>query len=70
MKGIKGVSARKLNLMADSEGQIWQRNYFDRIMRNYKEYIDTLNYMLMNSVKAGVVDDPWEYEGWYWAGWY
>ncbi len=67
MKGIKGVSARLLNLRRGGRGKVWQADYFDRIIRGERELYNTLNYMLSNPVKHGLAEDPMEYPGWYLA---
>ncbi|MBI2956873.1 MAG: transposase [Acidobacteria bacterium] len=68
MKGIKGVTARELNRRRRRKGPIWQDESYDRIVRNQSELIEKLNYMLLNSVKAGLTDNPWTYVGWYFKG--
>ena len=65
MKGIKGVSARKINKMRQTTGSIWQDESFDRIIRNQKELNEKLQYMANNPVKEGLTDDIWNYPGWY-----
>ena len=65
MKGIKGASARKINLMRNTTGTIWQDESFDRIIRDQKEFIEKLQYMANNPVKAGLAIDTWSYPGWY-----
>ena len=65
MKGIKGVSARKKNLINNSSGSIWQNEYYDRIIRSEKDLLEKLNYMLYNPVKKKLVRIPWKYFGWY-----
>jgi REP element-mobilizing transposase RayT len=65
MKGVKGASARKLNIARGSRGKIWQHESFDRIVRCEKELHGKLVYMLNNPLKAGLVEDPWRYRGWY-----
>ncbi len=65
MKGIKGVSAYKLNKMSNTKGERWQGESFDRIVRNENELYETLEYMLNNPVDAGLTNDPWNYHGWY-----
>lgn len=65
MKGMKGVSARKLNKMRKTAGSRWQTESFDRIVRNENELYETLEYMLNNPVDAGLTDNPWNYHGWY-----
>ena len=65
MKGIKGVSARKINMLPNASGSIWQDESFDRIIRDQKELDEKLNYMLNNPAKKGLTDNPWNYHGWY-----
>jgi len=65
MKGIKGISARKLNQMRATKGRIWQDEYFDRIVRDNDELLEKLQYMFHNPVERGLVDDPSHYDGWY-----
>jgi len=78
MKGIKGVSARQINLRRRptdrngrtdknvcSTGSIWKDESFDRIIRNQKEFDEKLNYMFYNPMKKGLTKDPWSYYGWY-----
>ncbi|MCI0706532.1 MAG: transposase [Ignavibacteriae bacterium] len=65
MKGIKGVSANKINRMRKTKGSIWLNESFDRIIRNQKEFDEKFNYMLNNPVKKELTLDPWTYQGWY-----
>jgi REP element-mobilizing transposase RayT len=63
--GIKGVSARIVNLMRNSRGQIWQHESYDRIIRNERELLQKVNYVARNPVKAGLIDEIHNYVGWY-----
>jgi thiamine-phosphate pyrophosphorylase len=65
LKGIKGASARLVNVSRGSSGSVWQDESWDRIMRDQTEFDEKLEYMLNNPVKKGLVTDPWEYDGWY-----
>jgi len=65
MKGIKGVSARKINQNRKSHGSIWMTDYFDRIVRSQSDLEEKLNYMYENPVRAGIVEDANNYSGWY-----
>ncbi len=65
MKGIKGTTARRLNQSRRRHGTVWQDESFDRIVRDEKEFKEKLGYMYLNPVKAGLTDDPDNYEGWY-----
>jgi hypothetical protein len=61
MQGIKGTSSRRINELLHTSGQVWQNESYDRIIRNEEEYLEKLNYMWMNPVKANLVDDPNKY---------
>jgi len=65
LKGIKGTTARLVNLRRGTRGSLWQEEYFDEIVRTRKELRDKLNYMFRNPVKSGLTRDPWKYPGWY-----
>jgi REP element-mobilizing transposase RayT len=65
MHGIKGVTAHRMNSLRGSQGRIWQVESWDRIIRDENELDEKLNYMLQNPVKAGLVEDPWSWCGWY-----
>ena len=62
MKGIKGVSARRINQILGTAGKVWQQESYDRIIRDDLEMQDILNYLWENPVKAGLVTKPEEYE--------
>ena len=71
MKGIKGVSARKINLNRNIKDKsininsVWQDESYDRIIRNEIELKQKLEYVLFNPSKNGYSDDPWNYSGYY-----
>jgi REP element-mobilizing transposase RayT len=65
MKGIKGVSARRVNELRGTTGRVWQEESWDRILRDAEEYEEKLEYMHDNPVKVGLVRDGSEYEFWY-----
>jgi putative transposase len=65
LKGMKGVSARLINMRRHSRGTVWLNESFDRILGSQGEIIGTLKYMLHNSVEAFLATDPWHYQGWF-----
>lgn len=65
MKGIKGVSANKLNKQNFTQGSIWQDESFDRILRDEKGFNEKLQYMYNNPIKAGLTEKTWDYHGWF-----
>jgi len=64
MKGIKGVSARRINQLLRRRGSLWQDESFDRIMRA-KEFQFKRNYIMANPIAAGLCERPEEYQ-WLW----
>ncbi len=65
MKGVKGVSAHKINLHRGTSGTLWQDESYDRIIRTSAEFDQKLNYMYNNPIKKGLTDDPSNYVGWH-----
>ncbi len=45
IKTIKSVSAHKINSYTNQIGSIWQKEYFDRIIRNEDHYNRVVNYI-------------------------
>lgn len=41
------------------KGEIWQREYFDRIARDQRDYLDMCEYVEMNPASAGLIDWAW-----------
>jgi REP element-mobilizing transposase RayT len=54
VQGWKSVSAHRIGL-----GSIWQREYFDRIVRSEREFEETRRYIRDNPSKAGLADWQW-----------
>jgi REP element-mobilizing transposase RayT len=50
----KSFTAHEIRL-----GVIWQREYFDRIVRSPEDYMRTREYIRANPVRAGLKDWPW-----------
>jgi hypothetical protein len=44
---------------------LWQREFFDHILRSHESYSEKWNYVFDNPVRAGLVSsaDKWEYAG-------
>ena len=45
------------------DGKLWQRQFFDHIIRNQQDFEETLEYIRMNPVRRGLVTNPedWPY---------
>ncbi|MCC6575321.1 MAG: transposase [Planctomycetes bacterium] len=63
VKGIKGASARAINLRRGAKGSLWQDECFDRMIRNIDEFGETWDYIKLNPARAGLTDDKGRYDG-------
>ena len=50
----KGFSARQINVRLGQSGQLWQRSYFDRIIRDEAHFRNCVRYIAKNPTKAGL----------------
>lgn len=62
MHSIKSFTANKCNLVLNRKGRFWQREYFDRIIRNTIDLEQKISYVLNNPVKAGIVEKWSDFE--------
>ncbi len=52
MQGIKGFSAREINKSRGATGPLWIQESYDRIVRDYDEYVEKWAYIRDNPTKA------------------
>jgi REP element-mobilizing transposase RayT len=47
------------------DGRLWQRQFFDHVIRNHEDFWECVEYIRMNPVTAGLVSTPgeWRYYG-------
>jgi REP element-mobilizing transposase RayT len=65
VKAWKNFSAKSANQALGRKGRFWQREYYDRLIRNGDELDRAIRYVVENPAKAGL--DNW---AWVWsAGW-
>ncbi|MBI1187194.1 MAG: transposase [Alphaproteobacteria bacterium] len=62
--GWKSVSAHRINKALGRTGALWQREYFDRFMRDDSQLAATVAYIESNPVAAQFVETPGE---WAWS---
>ena len=62
MHGLKSYTANKGNEVLGRTGSFWQREYYDRLVRSYKELDRIARYIVDNPQKAGL--EPWPWRGW------
>ena len=57
VKSIKGFTAKGINQIQKTKGQVWEHMYFDRNIRDLDDYARVCEYIMNNPVKAGLVDE-------------
>jgi REP element-mobilizing transposase RayT len=55
----KSFTAKECNKVLGRSGEFWQREYFDRIIRDRSDFERRLQYTLANPVTAGLVNWKW-----------
>jgi len=65
MKSFKGLSARQVNLILNRSGSLWYREYYDHWVRSGREFVNVVEYIRQNPVRAGLVKEPEEWK-WTW----
>jgi len=61
LQGIKGFSAWAINKSRGTKGALWIEESYDRIVRDYDEFLEKWNYIRENPVKTGLVQAPEDY---------
>ena len=64
MQSLKGYTARECNRILKRKGTFWQHESFDRVVRDQAEFSRTIEYVINNPVKAGLVE---KWEDWKWT---
>jgi putative transposase len=63
VRSWKGASSIEINRILQQKGPLWQRDYYDRYVRDLEHLHDCIAYIRNNPVKAGWCDKPedWPY---------
>ena len=64
MKRMKATSARLINQQLNRQGQVWQKSYYDRGLRDGEDIKQLSRYIVANPLRAGLVDNIGEYPHW------
>jgi len=65
IKGIKIATAIKINVLRNRIGPLWEKDYFDRIIRSESDLEEKVNYIFENPLRAELTEDCENYQGWY-----
>jgi len=63
LKSLKWYTAVESNKILNRSGPFWQHESYDHVIRSEEELIDIIEYVLLNPVKAGLVEN---WEDWQW----
>lgn len=55
---VKGYSSRVINDRAGQRGRLWQRSFYDRVIRDNAQLLQCIDYIHLNPVKARHVSEP------------
>jgi REP element-mobilizing transposase RayT len=58
MHSLKSFTASKANKTLNRSGRFWQKEYFDRYIRNARHFAKAVAYIESNPVKANLCDNP------------
>ena len=64
VQDVKWISASSLNRARGTHGTVWQHQFWDRFVRNQKEFGHRLDYMHLNPVRKGLASRP---QDWRWS---
>jgi REP element-mobilizing transposase RayT len=56
MKMLKGNSSIQINKILNKKGVFWAREYYDKVIRDEKQFYNTIEYVLNNPFKANLED--------------
>jgi len=56
MHSIKSFTANEANKLLNRKGRFWQKEYFDRYIRNARQFDRTVTYIENNPVRANLCD--------------
>ena len=54
LRSWKSFTSRKINSLLDLNGSVWQRDYFDRLVRDQKHFANCVRYIRRNPKRANL----------------
>ncbi|MBI1938487.1 MAG: transposase [Ignavibacteriales bacterium] len=63
MQSVKRYSALQINRQLNRSGTVWQPESYDHVIRDEDEYFNIIRYILDNPIKAGLIDNWFEWKG-------
>lgn len=69
MHSIKSYSAHQINKISRRRGKVWQDENYDRVIRDENEFLEKINYIANNPMKANLAKGYNDYNWLYIKGW-
>ena len=69
MHSIKSFTAHEINKQLNRKGKIWQDESMDKAIRSEKEFIEKINYIVNNPIKAHLAQEYADYKWLYIKDW-
>ncbi len=64
----KGLSSRRINRLMQRRGSLWQDDYFDRLIRDWKHFSNCARYIRGNPIKAQLPSEAYTHFEAAWIG--
>ena len=61
---FKGRTARAVNVVQQRQGPVWQHGFHDHAVRIDESLVEIARYVIMNPVRARLVEQPGDYSLW------
>ena len=68
VQAMKSTAARDVNRLLARTGPVWQREWFDRVLRRDEDIRQKVDYLCHNPVRWGLVANADDYQ-WLWREW-
>lgn len=65
----KGRASLRINRLNGTRGRFWQPNFYDHAVRREEDLENLAHYLIMNPVRAGLVEQADKYRYW-WSTWH
>jgi len=69
VQSLKGYAAHRVNESRQRTGKVWQKGFYERVIRTTDDLREKVRYVWENPLRAGLVDDPALYPH-VWNRWY
>ena len=69
MHSIKSFTAHEINKRENRKGRLWQDENFDKVIRDEREFVEKIKYIINNPIKEKLAEKYADYKWLYIKGW-